>query len=200
MTLFAATTSATWLLTRASGAVSLLLLTATFALGIADVARWKSRTWPRFAVDALHRNLALLAVAFVGVHVFTTLVDTFVSIGVVAAFVPFSNGYKTFFLGLGALAFDLLLALIVTSVLRRRIGVRMWRAVHWAAYACWPVALVHALGTGTDAAQTWMLALAAGCTAVVGGAIVARLSHGGFGGDLGSGRPTAGSRPGALTR
>lgn len=175
MTIFAATTSATWLLTRASGAVSLLLLTATFALGIADVARWRSRTWPRFAVDALHRNLALLAVAFVGVHVFTTLIDKYVSIGVVAAFVPFSNGYKTFFLGLGALAFDLLLALIVTSMLRQRIGVRVWKAVHWAAYACLPVALIHALGTGSDASQPWMLGLALGCVAVVAAAIVARL-------------------------
>ena len=175
MTLFAATTSATWLLTRASGAVSLLLLTATFALGIADVARWRSRMWPRFAVDALHRNLALLAVAFVGVHVFTTLIDRFVSIGVVAAFVPFSNGYKTFFLGLGALAFDLLLALIVTSMLRQRIGVRVWRAVHWAAYACLPVALIHALGTGSDASQPWMLGLALGCAGAIAAAIVARL-------------------------
>lgn len=189
MTTFAATTSATWLLTRASGAVSLLLLTATFALGIADVARWRSRTWPRFAVDALHRNLALLAVAFVGVHVFTTLIDKFVSIGVVAAFVPFSNGYKTFFLGLGALAFDLLLALIVTSALRRRIGARVWRAVHWAAYACLPVALVHALGTGSDASQPWMLGIALGCAGVVAAAIVTRL-----------GLRSGDRRTGALTR
>ncbi|MFL5817410.1 MAG: ferric reductase-like transmembrane domain-containing protein [Conexibacter sp.] len=189
MSLFAATTSATWLLTRASGAVSLLLLTATFALGIADVARWKSRTWPRFAVDALHRNLALLAVAFVGVHVFTTLVDQFVSIGVVAAFLPFSNGYKTFFLGLGALAFDLLLTLLVTSVLRHRIGVRVWRAVHWAAYACLPVAAIHALGTGSDASQPWMLGLALGCAGAIAAAIVARL-----------GLRSGDRHPGTLTR
>jgi methionine sulfoxide reductase heme-binding subunit len=189
MTLFAATTSATWLLTRASGAVSLLLLTATFALGIVDVARWRSRAWPRFAVDALHRNLALLAVAFVGVHVFTTLIDGFVSIGVVAAFVPFSNGYKTLFLGLGALAFDLLLALLVTSALRRRIGPRVWRAVHWAAYACLPVALIHALGTGSDASQPWMLGLAAGCVAMIAAAILVRL-----------GLRSGDRRTGALTR
>jgi methionine sulfoxide reductase heme-binding subunit len=190
MTIFAAGTSATWLLTRASGAVSLLLLTAAFALGIADVARWRSRTWPRFAIDALHRNLALLALAFVGVHVVTTLLDRFVSIGALAAFVPFSNGYKTFWLSLGALAFDLFLALIATSMLRRRIGVRLWRAVHWAAYACWPVALLHALGTGSDASRPWMLALALASAAVVGAAVVARLAHGG----IGAGRTGALSR------
>src|SRR5207342_1514538 len=98
-------------LTRASGAVSLLLLTATFALGVADVARWRSRTWPRFAVDALHRNLALLGVVFVAVHVLTTVLDRFVSIGFVSAFVPFSNSYRMLWLSLGAVAFDLMLAL-----------------------------------------------------------------------------------------
>ena len=185
----AATTSATWLLTRASGAVSLLLLTATLALGIADVARWRTRGWPRFAIDALHRNLSLLAVAFVFVHVVTTILDTFVSIGPLAAVLPFSNGYKTFWLGLGALAFDLLLALMITGALRRQIGVRIWRAVHWAAYACWPLALVHALGTGSDASQTWMLGLALGCTGVVAVALATRLA-------LGGREP----RPGALSR
>lgn len=190
MTVIAAGTSATWTLTRASGAVSLLLLTAAFALGIADVARWRSRTWPRFAVDALHRNLALLALAFVAVHVLTTVLDRFVSIGVVSAFVPFSNSYRTIWLSLGAVALDLFLALIVTSMLRRHIGLRAWRAVHWAAYACWPVALLHALGTGTDASRPWMLAVALASTAVVAAAVVARLAHSGIGGP----------RAGALTR
>jgi len=189
VTVLAASTSVTWTLTRASGAVSLLLLTAAFALGIADVARWRSRTWPRFAVDALHRNLALLALAFVGVHVLTTIFDKFVSIGLVSAFVPFSNSYKMLWLSLGAIAFDLFLALIVTSMLRRRIGLRLWRAVHWAAYACWPVALLHAVGTGTDATRPWMLAIALGSSAVVAAAVVARLAHSGFG-----------PRTGALTR
>jgi predicted ferric reductase len=198
MSVFAATTSATWLLTRASGAVSLLLLTGAIALGIAEVARWRSRTWPRFAIDALHRNLALLALAFVGVHVLTTLLDAFVSIGVVAAFVPFSGSYRPFWLGLGALAFDLFLALVVTSALRRRIGVRAWRAVHWAAYTCWPVALLHALGTGSDAARPWMLALALGCTTVVAAAVLARIAHGGA--RRGLGDADARPRTGALTR
>jgi predicted ferric reductase len=196
MTVFAAGVSATWMLTRASGAVSLLLLTAVFALGIADVARWRSRAWPRFAVDALHRNLALMALAFLALHVLTTVLDRFVHIGLLAAVVPFSNSYRGgFWLGLGAVAFDLFLALIATSLLRRRIGVRAWRAVHWAAYACWPVALLHAVGTGTDASQPWMLGLALGCTAVIGAAVIARLTHGESGG-----RASARGRERALTR
>ncbi len=199
MSLFAATTSVTWTLTRASGAVSLVLLTATFALGIADVTRWRSRMWPRFAIDALHRNLALLSVAFVGLHVLTTVLDRFVSIGVVSAVVPFTNGYKALWLGLGAVAFDLFLALILTSLLRRHIGVRVWRAIHWAAYACWPVALLHALGTGSDASRPWMLGLALGCTAVVAGSVLARLAQSGIAGGDGDPRTTD-TRTGALMR
>jgi len=211
MTVFAAGVSATWMLTRASGAVSLLLLTAAFALGVADVARWRSRMWPRFAVDALHRNLALLALAFVVLHVLTTVLDSFVHIGLLAAVLPFSNGYRGgFWLGLGTVAFDLFLALIATSLLRRRIGLRVWRTVHWAAYACWPVALLHSVGTGTDAAQPWMLALALGCTAAIGAAIIARLTLRDGGGGVGAPRrepaeppPTVRrvrTRQGALTR
>jgi sulfoxide reductase heme-binding subunit YedZ len=172
----AATLSATWVLTRGSGAVSLLLLSATLVLGIVDLTRWRARSLPRFVIDALHRNLALLAVAFVGVHVLTTLIDAFVSIGIADALVPFAGSYKPLWLGLGAIGFDLLLALIATGLLRRRIGYRAWRRTHWLAYACWPVAMLHAVGMGTDASQPWMLALALVCGGAVAVAVVMRLA------------------------
>ena len=194
MTPLAATLSATWLLTRASGAVSLLLLSAALVLGIVDVARWRSSRWPRFVIDALHRNLSLLAVVFVAIHVVSTVLDRFVSIGFASAFVPFTNGYRTLWLGLGALAFDILLALIATGLLRRHVGHRLWRAIHWAAYACWPLALLHALGTGSDASRPWMLAIALGSAAAVAVAVVTRVALAG-----GTG-PTAQRRAGALSR
>lgn len=173
---FAATLSATWILTRGSGVVSLLLLSATLVLGIVDVTRWRARSLPRFVIDALHRNVALLAVAFVAVHVFTTVIDKFVAISLVDAVVPFAGSYKTLWLGLGAIGFDLLLALIATGLLRQRIGYRAWRLTHWLAYACWPVAMLHAVGMGTDASQTWMLGLALVCGGAVAVAIVTRLA------------------------
>jgi predicted ferric reductase len=172
----AATLSATWVLTRGSGVVSLLLLTTSVALGIVNLARWRSGTWPRFVIDAIHRNVALLAVTFVGVHVATTVLDRFVSIGLVNAVVPFSGGYKPLWLGLGAIAFDLLLALIATGLLRRLVGYRAWRATHWLAYACWPIAALHGIGMGTDASQPWMLAVALGCAGVVAVALLSRLA------------------------
>jgi DMSO/TMAO reductase YedYZ heme-binding membrane subunit len=164
-----------WYLTRGSGTVALLLLTASVLLGVANTARWKTIRWPRFLVYGLHRNVTLLAVAFTGVHVITTVVDSFAPIGILDAFVPFLSPYRPFWLGLGALAFDLLLALVITSFLRRRIGTRAWKAVHWLAYASWPVAMLHSLGTGTDARAGWLLFLGVACGVIVLAAVVWRL-------------------------
>jgi methionine sulfoxide reductase heme-binding subunit len=187
-----------WLTTRGAGAVALLLLTTTLVLGVVDVSRWSSPRWPRFVIDGIHRSAALLSVVFVAIHVATTVLDGYVSIGWLAAVVPFSSGYRTFFVGLGALAFDILLALGVTGLLRQRIGHRLWRAVHWAAYACWPVALVHALGSGSDAGRTWMLAVAGICTAAVATAVVVRVGSATGGGAGGGEDRRAGAPPRSL--
>jgi hypothetical protein len=155
--------SAYWYLTRGSGVVALLLLTSGVVLGVLTSTRWAAPRWPRFVVSGLHRNVTLLALAFVCVHVLTTILDGYAPIGLRDAVIPFVSRYRPLWLGFGALAFDLLLAIIATSLLRARIGYRTWRIVHWLAYASWPVALVHALGTGSDARTGWfgLLALSA---------------------------------------
>jgi DMSO/TMAO reductase YedYZ heme-binding membrane subunit len=145
-----------WYLTRSLGVGALVLLTASVALGVLTATRWRSERWPRFVTTGLHRNLTLLAICFVAGHVATTVADGYTPIGVKDAFIPFLSSYRPVWLGLGAVASDLLLALVVTSLLRARIGYRAWRYVHWLAYVSWPVALVHALGTGSDAAFGWM--------------------------------------------
>ncbi len=124
----------------------------------------------------LHRNLSLLAVAFVAAHVVTTVLDPYAPIGWISAIVPFASPYRTLWLGLGTVAFDMLLAVVVTSLLRARLGYRAWRAVHWLGYACWPVALWHGLGTGTDSKLSWLLALDAAWVAAATGALGWRLS------------------------
>jgi methionine sulfoxide reductase heme-binding subunit len=148
-----------WYLTRGSGAVALVLLTASVVLGILSSLRVEGHRWPRFAVGRLHRNLTLLSIVFVALHVVTTVADGYAPIGFKDAVVPFASPYRPIWLGLGTVAFDLLLALVLTSYLRSRIGVRIWRGVHWLAYAAWPVALVHSLGTGSDATSSWLVAL-----------------------------------------
>lgn len=167
---------ALWYLTRAAGAVTLVLLTLSVALGVVNVERLASPRFPRFVVDGWHRTLSLLACAVLTLHVVTTLLDGYAPIRLADAVIPFVSVYRPVWLGLGALALDLLAALVVTSLLRGRIGVRTWRAVHWAAYACWPLAFVHGLGTGSDVRAGWVTWLALGCAAVVVGAIAMRLA------------------------
>lgn len=166
---------ALWYLTRGSGIVALLLLTATTLLGVLTAGRWRSTRWPRFAVAGLHRNLTLLALVFIGLHVGTTIADGYAPIGVKDAFVPFASLYRPIWLGLGALAFDLLLAITITSLLRRHIGHRVWKLLHWSAYASWPLALAHGLGSGSDARFGWMAAVSSACLGLVVVAIAARL-------------------------
>ena len=167
--------SALWYLTRGTGVVTLLLLTLTLVLGITEVSRWASERFPRFVTAALHKNVSLLVMVFLGIHIVTAIGDGYVPIRWIDAVVPFASAYKPLFLGLGAVAFDLLIALIVTSLLRKQIGYRAWRAVHWAAYACWPIAFMHGITIGTDKHTTWMLALSLGCLATVAGAVWWRL-------------------------
>jgi methionine sulfoxide reductase heme-binding subunit len=165
-----------WYAARATGMVSLLLLTGTVLLGILGPLRVGSAAWPRFALAGLHRNISLLTLAFLGVHVVTVVADSYVPIGWLDPVVPFVSAYHPFWVGLGAVAFDLLLALVITSLLRSRVNPQVWRALHWLAYACWPVALTHALGVGTDAASGWPLGLGVACAVAVLAAVVWRLA------------------------
>jgi sulfoxide reductase heme-binding subunit YedZ len=165
-----------WYTTRATGIVSLVLLTGTVMLGVIGTARAASARWPRLVTAGLHRNLALTALGLVVVHVVTTVLDPFASISVAAAFIPFSSPYRPLWLSLGAVAFDLMLAVVATSLLRDRLSHRSWRAVHLLVYASWPVALWHGLGTGTDTKLIWVLAINIGCVAAVAWAIWWRLS------------------------
>jgi sulfoxide reductase heme-binding subunit YedZ len=164
-----------WYLMRASGVVSLLLLTLVSALGVATVSRWRPGRLPRFVTLALHRNVSLLAVVFLAVHVLTAVIDPDATVRAITVVVPALGGRYGLWLGLGALALDLVVALVITSLLRRRIPQRAWRALHYAAYLAWPVALLHGAGMGTDAGSAWMLGVDAACIAVFAGAVALRL-------------------------
>lgn len=160
-----------WYLSRAGGFVSLAAFTAAMALGLLTAGRVASPRWPRFATEALHRNTSLFAIAMVAVHAVAITADEYVQITLLDVVVPFLSGYLPLWVGLGALAFDAMLAVVVTSLLRARLGFRAWRAVHWLAYAGWPVALAHTIGIGTD--RLWVLV-------VVGASLLAVLVCGGY--------------------
>jgi hypothetical protein len=147
-------------------------------LGVIDVTRWSTPSWPRFVLDSLHRSVSLLVIVFLGVHILTAVLDSFAPISLLDAVLPFLGSYRPLWLGLGTVAFDLLIALAVTSLMRQRLGHRAWRITHWLAYACWPIALLHGLGTGSDVKSAWSLVLTGGCVLAVAAAVCVRVLRG----------------------
>jgi sulfoxide reductase heme-binding subunit YedZ len=168
--------TALWYTARSTGYVSLLLLTAILVLGIITAMRVDSREWPRFLSQAVHRNLSLLVLVFLAIHILTSIIDPFAGIAALNTVVPFTGSYRPVWLGLGVLSMELMVALTVTSLLRHRIGFRLWRVIHWVAYAAWPLALVHTLGTGSDVRSAWALVLTLGCVGAVVFTLVWRLT------------------------
>lgn len=180
MTLVAAAgPTAYWYLARGTGAVALVLLTASVVLGVLGSIRFfVAPRWPRFAIDTLHRDVSLLVIVLLLAHIITSVLDSFAPIRLTDAIIPFAGVYRPLWMGLGALSFDLLIALVITSLLRRRLGYKAWRAVHWFAYASWPVAVLHGLGTGSDTKVWWMLGLTVACGAAVVIAVLIRIRQG----------------------
>jgi len=167
-----------WYTTRASGIVSLILLTLTMVLGLTTTSRARSRNWPGFAQQEIHRRISILAVVFLAIHVLTSVLDTYVRIGWFAIVVPFTSPYGRFWVGLGTIALDLMVAVFVSSLLRAHLKPGTWRGIHWLAYASWPVALAHTFGMGTDSREEWVIALGALCVLSVGVALAWRLRAG----------------------
>jgi sulfoxide reductase heme-binding subunit YedZ len=167
-----------WFVSRASGLALLVSFSMVMVLGAAARLGSAPRRWPRFVVAELHRTLALFSVAFLALHVVTAILDPFVTIGWAATVLPFASGYRTLAIGLGTLAVDLGGAVLLTSLVRGRLGYRAWRAVHWLAYLAWPVAFAHSLTAGSDLRIWWVALIEWGSAAAVATAVAARLLHG----------------------
>lgn len=166
-----------WYAARGAGIVTLVLLTGVLVLGIVSAMRWQTATWPRFLTTGFHRNLALATLIFLAVHIVTAVVDPFTALGWQAALIPFSSSYRRLWLGLGVVAMYLLLAIVLTSLLRPLFGHRAWRTVHWLSYLMWPVAVIHGVGTGTDPWFAWMLVIEAVCIGSVVAAVAWRVGR-----------------------
>jgi predicted ferric reductase len=160
-----------WFTSRATGVASVVLLSAVVVLGTVTAGRRRPEGERATVVMALHRWIGLGTVVFLGLHVVTAVVETYVSLGWLSVLVPFTSGYERLWVGLGTLALDLLAAVVVTSLLRHRISERAWRGVHLAAWALWPVALVHGTALGTS--EELVLRATTVACAVAGAAAVA---------------------------
>jgi methionine sulfoxide reductase heme-binding subunit len=171
-------TNAAWYAARGTGVVSLLMLTVVMVLGVGSRSGRPVFGLPRFAVSLVHRNASLIALTLVALHVVTLLIDPYAHLRVLDVIVPFGASYRTAWVGFGTIALDLVLALVVTGLLRQRIGQRAWRAIHWFAYAAWPIAWIHGIESGTDRGSGWYLAIAIACAIAVLAAVAWRVSGG----------------------
>lgn len=156
-----------WYASRGTGVVSLLLLTVSVVLGIGTTVRWQSIIWPRYFNSTLHRNVSLMVVCFLLVHIGATILDPFARLGLGDALVPFASSYRPLWLGLGVVAAETTVALVLTSALQPLIGYRLWRWLHWLSYGAWPIAVLHGFGTGSDVHAPWFLWLNFGCVGAV---------------------------------
>lgn len=190
-----ASTQGLWFVSRGSGLVLLLLFSVVMTLGVATARGSAPRRWPKFAVSELHRTLSLFAVALLILHVVTAILDPFVSIGWAATLIPFASHYRTAAIAAGTLAVDFAGAVLVTSLLRRRLRYRAWRAVHWLAYLAWPLAFAHSLTAGNDLRIWWVQLVEWASAAMVGTAVVARVLGRSGGGGQGPDRQP-GRQPG----
>ncbi len=164
-----------WALGRGNGIVALAFLTLSVVLGVATRSSRPLFTLPRFGVADIHRFVALAATLLVGLHMALLFLDPYAKLKLIDFVVPFLGAYRPLWQGLGTVAVELMVVVTITSLLRRRIGLRVFRAVHWITYLLWPIALAHSLGNGTDVSHVWFLAFAGACTATVVFAVVWRL-------------------------
>lgn len=174
----AANPSPYWYATRGLGVSTLIVLTVTVVLGMLTASRWSGERTAGFVAVDLHRNFSLLAMFMLLAHIATTVLDPFAHITLRDVIIPVGAAYRPVWLGLGVVAFWILVGIAATSLLRERLGPRTWRIIHWAAYGSWPLALVHGLGTGSDSRAPWMVAVVASCVAAVLVAIAERLRDG----------------------
>lgn len=169
-----------WYTNRGTGMVLLALLTLSTAMGMLSTVRMGNPRWPRFVTQGLHRNVSLLTLFMLAVHITTAVVDSYVDIRWYEAFLPRAGAYKGVWLWLGTLGCDLMVAIGVTSLVRHRLSHRSWRRIHLLAYLSWGVGVLHGIGIGTDSRTSWGMGttvFSVGVVAAVGIVRLVNLSH-----------------------
>ena len=148
-------TAVTWDTARAGGFAAYALLTLAVAVGLILRSRWHSERWPRMVTNELHGYVSLLALVFLALHILAVAIDPFTRFGLAELLVPLTSHYRPLWMGLGIVALYLLLAVWVTTLLRRRIGHQVWRRIHGLAFVVYAAATLHGLGTGSDTRTLW---------------------------------------------
>jgi sulfoxide reductase heme-binding subunit YedZ len=163
-----------WYVVRGSGFVVFILLSLGVVLGLLMSLRWRSHAWPRIITEELHRYVMLVAGIFLALHIGSTLLDSYVHFELYQVFVPFTSSYRVIWMSAGIVAMYLAMALYASIYLRRFIGYRLWRALHYGGFFAWVLALVHGITTGTDTRARWALAIYGGSALIVALLLAAR--------------------------
>jgi predicted ferric reductase len=180
--------STLWYMIRSTGTVLVILFTVSIVLGVLATVRLRTVRWPRFATQSLHRNVTLLAMTLLVVHIVGAIMDKFVDIRWYEAFIPRPGAWKTtafgfespLWLWFGILANDLIVAVIFTSLIRQNFSHRFWRWLHLSSYVAWAFAILHGLGVGSDKDEWWfkmVIVICIGAVAAMGVIRVATMGH-----------------------
>jgi sulfoxide reductase heme-binding subunit YedZ len=145
-----------WLASRASGLVALALITLSVGLGLAMAGRAFQKPGLARKLMATHEHAALAGLIAIAVHGITLLGDRWLDPGPAGIAVPFVMDYEPVFTGLGIVGGYLAAALGLSFYARRRIGNKLWRKLHRATIAVYVLAVIHTLGAGSDASETWL--------------------------------------------
>jgi sulfoxide reductase heme-binding subunit YedZ len=145
----------------------MLLFTGVVALGTLVANRVGGTFIGRFEINEVHRSLTMVAMVFLVIHIVTTVLDSFVSTGLISAVVPMTSAYKRIPVALGAVAFDLILAVWISSLLKLRIKNETWRFIHWFSWLAYAISLVHGYLSGTDAHHGLGMVLVIACAGCV---------------------------------
>ena len=162
-----------WYFARSAGIVAYLLLSASVVAGTLMSGR-AALTWPRFAVEELHRFLAILTGIFVVLHGASLLLDRVVPISLAQMVVPFTSHYRPFAVGLGVTTAELLAAVGLTNLFRQELPRRFWRRVHYLTIPAWILATLHGVLAGSDVLDPWFAGIAAAAITAVGFAFAFR--------------------------
>jgi len=166
-----------WYAARAAGILAYLLITGSVLLGLLLSGRARFKRWPAFAVTDVHRFAGLLAGVFVGIHVLALSLDSVMPISLPQLLIPGASHYRPFWVGLGTVALELLVAVAVTNRLKKRLGFARWKRWHYLTFVVWLAATAHGIGAGTDANEQWLRLVYVCSIGSVAGSLVWRLGR-----------------------
>ena len=151
-----------WLASRSAGVVSIIAVSVSVIIGLLMANGLPRNSWAGLTKRRLvgvHEATALAGIVAIAIHGVTLLGDAFIHPTLTQIAVPFTLGYRPGFTGLGIIAGWLAVFLGLSFYARKSIGAKLWRKLHRATIAVWALGVVHTLGAGTDASQTWMQAI-----------------------------------------